>query len=73
MSCPNRIDFDQDDEGPMCGDESGLCSACDAKEAAYWGSYFGIRPEMSREARQAQLEAFAPPGRSVYEPNGGES
>jgi hypothetical protein len=67
MACPNRIDDAYDNEGPRCGDEGRVCSVCAAKEAATWADYFGLRPDMTREQRRAQMAAFAPPGRSDEE------
>jgi hypothetical protein len=55
-------DPDDADSGE-CGDEGECCDACNLKEEAYWASYFGLRPGMTREERRNQLAAFAPPGR----------
>ena len=63
MTCPNRIDpFDQ--RSQPCGDDGGYCPDCEAKVAAYWASYFGLRPDMTREQRRQQLEWFRPFARS---------
>lgn len=62
MGCTNR---NRDDE--RCGDEGRLCRACEEKEHAYWGRYFGLSADMTPEERRQRLNAFAPPGRELPE------
>lgn len=61
-ACPNRLGAEYGEDNGPCGDEGRVCDECFAREAAYWASYFGLRPGMTREQRRAQLEQFRPEG-----------
>lgn len=47
MTCPNRIDHDQENTGPLCGDEGRVCSDCrkqDRQEVLGRGRWLNASP-----------------------------